>query len=173
LTALLFAELCAEAGLPPGVFNLVPAGGAVGSKLVTHTDVDKVAFTGSNGIGRLLRQLTAGSGKKLSLELGGKSPVVVFASADLDSAVEGVVNAIYLNQVGVITLGFVNHGLSCLNYLTLTFVFLSFFVPCITGSDLLCRQPPARRGECEAALHQQTESAIANIPPRPLTREEC
>lgn len=105
LTALLFAEICAEAGLPPGVFNVVTGNGAFGSSLAAHPDVDKVAFTGSTEVGKGLRRLTAGSGKKLSLELGGKSPVVVFDSADLDSAVEGIVDAIWFNQGQVCSAG--------------------------------------------------------------------
>jgi len=99
LTALRFAELCQEAGLPPGVVNIVTGDGpTTGQSIVTHPDVDKVAFTGSTEIGRLLRTSTAGSGKKLTLELGGKSPFIVFDDADLDSAVEGVVDAIWFNQ---------------------------------------------------------------------------
>ena len=98
LTALAFAEICREAGLPPGVVNIVTGDGATGTALVKHLDVDKVAFTGSTEVGRLIRQETAGSGKKLSLELGGKSPFIVFDDADLDGAVEGVVDAIWFNQ---------------------------------------------------------------------------
>lgn len=98
LTALLFAELCAEAGLPPGVVNVVTGDGRTGAALVAHPDVDKVAFTGSTEVGRAIRLATAGSGKKLSLELGGKSPFLVFDDADLDSVVEGVVDAIWFNQ---------------------------------------------------------------------------
>jgi aldehyde dehydrogenase (NAD+) len=98
LSALLFAEVVAEAGLPPGVVNIITGSGKAGEMIVTHKDVDKIAFTGSTEIGRTLRQLTAGSGKKISLELGGKSPVVVFDDADLDAAVEGVVDAIWFNQ---------------------------------------------------------------------------
>ncbi|CAC5358940.1 ALDH [Mytilus coruscus] len=105
LSALLLAEVCAEAGLPPGVFNVITGSGAMGSKLADHPDVDKVAFTGSTGVGQTLRRLTAGSGKKLSLELGGKSPVVVFETADLDSTVEGVVDAIWFNQGQVCSAG--------------------------------------------------------------------
>jgi len=105
LSALLFAEICAEAGLPAGVFNVVTGGGAMGQILAEHSDVDKVAFTGSTEIGKVLRQATAGTGKKLSLELGGKSPVVVFDSADLDSAVESVVDAIWFNQGQVCSAG--------------------------------------------------------------------
>ncbi len=81
-----------------GVFNVVTGNGAFGQSLAEHPKVDKVGFTGSTEVGQILRKATAGSGKKLSLELGGKSPFVVFDSADLDTAVEGVVDAIYFNQ---------------------------------------------------------------------------
>ncbi len=98
LTALRFAELCEEAGLPPGVVNIITGDGRTGEALVAHPEVDKIAFTGSTEVGRNIRIATAGSGKKLSLELGGKSPFIVFADADLDSVVEGVVDAIWFNQ---------------------------------------------------------------------------
>ncbi|MEJ2266533.1 MAG: aldehyde dehydrogenase family protein [Anaerolineales bacterium] len=98
LTALLFAEVVAEAGLPPGVINIITGSSKAGSMIVEHPDVDKIAFTGSTEVGRILRRQTAGSGKKLSLELGGKSPFIVFEDADLDSAIEGVVDAIWFNQ---------------------------------------------------------------------------
>lgn len=98
LTALLFAEIVADVGLPPGVINIITGGDETGAWITTHPDVDKVAFTGSTNVGRIIRRATAGSGKKLSLELGGKSPFVVFDTADLDSAVEGVVDAIWFNQ---------------------------------------------------------------------------
>ena len=98
LTALLFAELAADAGLPPGVLNVVTGDGATGALLVDNPGVDKIAFTGSTEVGRLIRQSTAGSGKSLTLELGGKSPFIVFEDADLDGAVEGVVDAIWFNQ---------------------------------------------------------------------------
>lgn len=98
LSALLFAEVVAEAGLPPGVINIITGSSKAGSMLVEHPDVDKIAFTGSTEVGRILRRQTAGTGKKLSLELGGKSPFIVFEDADLDSAVEGVVDAIWFNQ---------------------------------------------------------------------------
>ncbi len=98
LTALAFAEICREAGLPEGVVNIVCGDGATGAHLVGHPDVDKIAFTGSTDVGRIIRQATAGSGKKLSLELGGKSPFIVYEDADLDAAVEGVVDAIWFNQ---------------------------------------------------------------------------
>ncbi len=98
LTALRFAEIVREAGLPNGVFNLVTGDGSTGAALVEHPGVDKLAFTGSTEVGRRLRTATAGTGKALSLELGGKSPFIVFADADLDSVVEGVVDAIWFNQ---------------------------------------------------------------------------
>ena len=98
LTALRFAELVHDIGLPPGVFNLVTGDGRTGAEIVAHPDVDKIAFTGSTTVGRAIRVATAGSGKGLSLELGGKSPFVVFEDADLDSVVEGVVDAIWFNQ---------------------------------------------------------------------------
>ncbi len=98
LTALAFADIAREAGLPAGVFNLVTGDGQTGALIVGHDDVDKIAFTGSTEVGRIIRKATAGSGKKLSLELGGKSPFIVFEDADLDSVVEGVVDAIWFNQ---------------------------------------------------------------------------
>jgi len=98
LSALAFAELALEAGLPPGVLNVVTGDGRTGAALVAHPGLAKVAFTGSTEVGRQIRQATAGRGVKLSLELGGKSPFIVFDDADLDSAVEGVVDAIWFNQ---------------------------------------------------------------------------
>jgi aldehyde dehydrogenase (NAD+) len=98
LTALLFAEICASVGLPAGVVNIVTGDGKTGAAIVDHAGIDKIAFTGSTEVGRIIRRATAGTGKKLSLELGGKSPFIVFDDADLDSAVEGVVDAIWFNQ---------------------------------------------------------------------------
>ncbi len=97
LTALLFADICKQAGVPDGVVNIVTGDGAVGEMLVA-ADVDKIAFTGSTAVGKLIRKATAGTGKALTLELGGKSPYIVFDDADLDSAVEGLVDAIWFNQ---------------------------------------------------------------------------
>jgi aldehyde dehydrogenase (NAD+) len=96
LTALLFADICRQAGLPKGVVNIVTGDGAVGEMIVA-SEVDKIAFTGSTEVGRRIREATAGSGKALTLELGGKSPYIVFEDADLDSAVEGLVDAIWFN----------------------------------------------------------------------------
>jgi len=98
ITALAFAEICETVGLPPGVVNIVTGDGRVGEMITAHPNIDKIAFTGSTEVGRIIRKATAGSGKKLSLELGGKSPFIVFDDADLDSVVEGVVDAIWFNQ---------------------------------------------------------------------------
>ena len=98
LTALLFAEISREAGLPKGVLNIVTGDGDTGAALVDHPDVAKIAFTGSTEVGRKIRMVTAGTGKALTLELGGKSPYIVFDDADLDSAVEGLVDAIWFNS---------------------------------------------------------------------------
>ncbi|MDQ8146166.1 MAG: aldehyde dehydrogenase family protein [Gemmatimonadota bacterium] len=98
LTALLFAELAHQAGLPAGVLNVLTGDGRTGAALVEHRGINKVAFTGSTEVGRIIRKATAGSGKKLSLELGGKSPFIVYEDADLDAVVEGVVDAIWFNQ---------------------------------------------------------------------------
>ena len=98
LTALAFAEICVEVALPAGVVNIVTGDGATGEALVKHADVDKIAFTGSTEVGRAIRRATAASHKKLSLELGGKSPFIIFEDADLDSAVEGLVDGIWFNQ---------------------------------------------------------------------------
>src|SRR6201998_4737776 len=98
LTALAFAGLCQEVGIPAGVVNIVTGDGSTGEALVKHPDVEKIAFTGSTAAGRAIRRATAQSHKKLSLELGGKSPFIVFEDADLDSAVEGLVDGIWFNQ---------------------------------------------------------------------------
>jgi aldehyde dehydrogenase (NAD+) len=98
LTALLFGDLCREAGVPPGVVNIVTGDGRTGAALAAHPGVRKLAFTGSTEVGRILRRETAGTGKALTLELGGKSPFLVYDDADLDSVVEGVVDAIWFNQ---------------------------------------------------------------------------
>ncbi|HET9228631.1 MAG TPA: aldehyde dehydrogenase family protein [Thermoanaerobaculia bacterium] len=98
LTAAAFSEVCRDAGLPPGVVNILTGDGRTGELIVKHPGIDKIAFTGSTDVGRIIREATAGTGKKLSLELGGKSPFVVFDDADLDGAVEGVVDAIWFNQ---------------------------------------------------------------------------
>ena len=98
LSALLFAELAEQAGLPAGGLNIVTGDGDTGAALVKHKDVDKIAFTGSTEVGRLIRKETAGTGKSLTLELGGKSPYIVFDDADIDGAIEGLVDAIWFNQ---------------------------------------------------------------------------
>ncbi|MDO9416731.1 aldehyde dehydrogenase family protein [Pararhizobium sp.] len=119
LTALLFAELAAAAGLPAGVLNVVTGEGETGALLVDHVDIDKIAFTGSTEVGRIIRERTAGSGKSLTLELGGKSPFIVFDDADIDAAVEGVVDAIWFNQGQVCCAGsriLVHEGIADLFY---------------------------------------------------------
>jgi aldehyde dehydrogenase (NAD+) len=98
LTAILFADICRQAGLPKGVVNIVTGDGAVGEMIVAHEGIDKIAFTGSTSVGRKIREATAGSAKALTLELGGKSPYIVFDDADIDSAIEGLVDAIWFNQ---------------------------------------------------------------------------
>jgi len=98
LSALLFAEVCMQADLPAGVVNIVPGPSDIGMHLVSHPDIDKVAFTGSTGVGKLIHKATAGTDKALTLELGGKAANIVFEDAALDQAVEGIVNGIYFNQ---------------------------------------------------------------------------
>ncbi|HFB66680.1 MAG TPA: aldehyde dehydrogenase family protein [Aeromonadales bacterium] len=98
LTALYFAELCQKAGLPAGVVNIITGDGETGKAIVAHPKIKKIAFTGSTEVGKFIRKETAGSNKAITLELGGKSPFIVFADADLDSAVEGIVDAIWFNQ---------------------------------------------------------------------------
>ncbi|MGH3458801.1 aldehyde dehydrogenase family protein, partial [Aeromicrobium sp.] len=98
LTALLFAEICQQAELPPGVVNIITGAGPTGQALVEHPDVDKIAFTGSTAVGRQIARSVAGTHKKVTLELGGKAANIVFADAALDQAVEGIVNGIFFNQ---------------------------------------------------------------------------
>jgi len=98
LTALLFAEICQQADLPPGVVNIVTGAGGTGQALVAHPDVDKVAFTGSTDVGKAIARSIAGTGKKATLELGGKAANIVFDDAPLDQAVEGIVTGIFFNQ---------------------------------------------------------------------------
>jgi aldehyde dehydrogenase (NAD+) len=98
LTALLFAELCQQADLPPGVVNIVTGAGETGAAIVGHDDVDKVAFTGSTEVGKLIQRELAGTGKRLTLELGGKAANIVFDDAPVDQAVEGIVSGIFFNQ---------------------------------------------------------------------------
>ncbi|WP_406074921.1 aldehyde dehydrogenase family protein [Micromonospora sp. NBC_01638] len=98
LTALLFAEICQQADLPAGVVNIITGAGDTGRALVEHTGVDKVAFTGSTEVGRAIARSVAGTGKKLTLELGGKAANIVFDDAPIDQAVEGIVNGIFFNQ---------------------------------------------------------------------------
>jgi aldehyde dehydrogenase (NAD+) len=98
LTALVLAEIIQQADLPPGVVNILPGAGDIGSELVNHPGVDKIAFTGSTDVGKLIQRSLAGAGKKLTLELGGKAANIIFDDAPLDQAVEGIVNGIFFNQ---------------------------------------------------------------------------
>lgn len=98
LTALKFAELCKDAGLPDGVVNIISGAGQTGSQIVNHDDVDKIAFTGSTKVGKIIKKSLAGTDTKYSLELGGKGPNIIFEDAPIDQAVEGVINAIFFNQ---------------------------------------------------------------------------
>ncbi|MDQ3283188.1 MAG: aldehyde dehydrogenase family protein [Acidobacteriota bacterium] len=98
ITSLMLAEIIQEAELPPGVVNIVTGAGQTGAALVAHNDVDKIAFTGSTEVGKRIQRAIAGSGRKLTLELGGKAPNIVFEDAPIDQAVEGIVNGIYFNQ---------------------------------------------------------------------------
>lgn len=98
LTALKFAELCQDAGLPDGVVNIVTGAGQTGSYIVNHRDIDKIAFTGSTEVGKTIMKTLAGTDKKYTLELGGKGPNIIFEDAPVDQAVEGIINAIFFNQ---------------------------------------------------------------------------
>lgn len=98
LTALAFADICQQADLPPGVVNILTGAGETGRMLVEHPDVDKVAFTGSTEVGKAIQRAVAGTGKKLTLELGGKAANIIFDDAPIDEAIEGIVNGIYFNQ---------------------------------------------------------------------------
>jgi len=98
LTALLFAEVCQQAGLPDGVVNIVTGAGATGAAIVNHPGIDKVAFTGSTDVGKLIATSIAGTKKSATLELGGKAANIVFDDAAIDEAVEGIVNGIFFNQ---------------------------------------------------------------------------
>ena len=98
LTALKFAELCQDAGLPEGVVNIVTGAGQTGSQIVSHPDIHKIAFTGSTEVGKIIMKSLAGTDKKYTLELGGKGPNIIFEDAPVDQAVEGIINAIFFNQ---------------------------------------------------------------------------
>ena len=115
LTALKFAELCRDAGLPDGVVNIVTGFGETGSLIVEHDDVDKIAFTGSTNVGKIIQKATAGTGKKVTLELGGKGANIIYEDAPINQAVEGIVNAIFFNQGHVCCAGsrlFVQEGIA-------------------------------------------------------------
>ena len=134
LTAMLFAQLCHDSGVPNGVVNIINGAGETGATLAAHQGVDKVAFTGSTAVGRAIRLATAGQGKKLTLELGGKSAFIVFEDADLDAAVEGLVDSIWFNQGEV----------------------------CCAGSRLLVQAPVAQ--ELHAKLKQRMQQLRTGSP---------
>src|SRR5216110_1625109 len=98
LTALLFCDVVRQAELPPGVVNIITGDGRTGAEIVAHPGVDKIAFTGSTDVGKAIQRTLAGTGKRLTLELGGKAANIVFDDAPLDQAVEGIINGIYFNQ---------------------------------------------------------------------------
>lgn len=115
LTALKLAEIIADAGLPAGVVNIVTGAGATGAAIVNHPDVDKIAFTGSTDVGKIIQKAIAGTGKKLTLELGGKAANIIFEDAAIDQAVEGIINGIFFNQGHVCCAGsrlFVQEGIA-------------------------------------------------------------
>lgn len=115
LTALKFAELCRDAGLPDGVVNIVTGAGQTGSQIVNHDDIDKIAFTGSTKVGKIIKKSLAGTDTKYTLELGGKGPNIIFEDAPIDQAVEGIINAIFFNQGHVCCAGsrlFVQEGIA-------------------------------------------------------------
>jgi len=115
LTALKFAEICQDAGLPDGVVNIVTGAGQTGAAIVDHPDVDKIAFTGSTEVGKIIQKSLAGTKKKFTLELGGKGPNIVFEDAPINQAVEGIINAIFFNQGHVCCAGsrlFVQEGIA-------------------------------------------------------------
>jgi len=115
LTALKMAEIIMEAGLPPGVVNIITGAGATGAAIVNHPDVNKIAFTGSTDVGKIIQKATAGTGKKLTLELGGKAANIIFEDAPIDQAVEGIINGIFFNQGHVCCAGsrlFVQEGVA-------------------------------------------------------------
>ncbi len=98
LTAMKFAELVKDAGVPDGVINIVTGAGQTGAEIVNHKDIDKIAFTGSTRVGKIIQQSLAGTDKRYSLELGGKGAMIIFEDAPIDQAVEGIINAIFFNQ---------------------------------------------------------------------------
>jgi aldehyde dehydrogenase (NAD+) len=106
LTAIKLAELIHDAGLPAGVVNIVTGAGATGAALVNHPDVDKIAFTGSTNVGKIIQKAVAGTNKKVTLELGGKAANIIFDDAPIDQAVEGIINGIFFNQGSCVLCGF-------------------------------------------------------------------
>jgi len=179
LTALRFAELCDEAGLPPGVVNIVTGDGRAGELLVGHAGIDKVAFTGSTEVGRQIRRATAGQGKKLSLELGGKSPFIVFDDADVDGAIEGLVDAIWFNQGQVCCAGsrlLVQESIAeaFLARLKARMATLRVGDPLDKAIDIGAVVDPVQRERIAALVEQGVaEGASMYQPPAPLPAQGC
>ncbi|HWD25879.1 MAG TPA: aldehyde dehydrogenase family protein [Rhizomicrobium sp.] len=179
LTALLFAEICDEAGLPKGVVNIVTGAGETGKAVVEHGGIDKIAFTGSTEVGRIIRTATAGTGKKLTLELGGKSPFIVFEDADLDAAVEGAVDAIWFNQGQVCCAGsrlLVQESVAEKLYAKLRARMETLRVgdPLDKNTDIGAIVSPKQRSQIEGLVKQGVaEGAILFQPPSYKTEERC
>jgi len=178
LTALAFAEICREAGLPPGVVNIVTGDGATGALLV-EAEVDKIAFTGSTEVGRGIRRATAGTGKRLTLELGGKSPFIVFADADQEAAVEGVVDAIWFNQGEVCCAGsriLVQEGVAAAftERLRRRMATMRLGDPLDKSIDMGAVVHPVQLDRIRALVEQaQAEGAVLHQPQAPLPGVGC
>ena len=162
LSALMLAEIFEEAGLPEGVVNIITGDGRVGEMLVNHPDINKIAFTGSTKVGRMIREQTAGTGKKLTLELGGKSPFIVFDDADLDSAVEGVVDAIWFNQGQVCCAGsrlLVQEGIaeSFIEKIKQRMTKLTLGDPLDKNTDIGAIIDPSQRARIESIVKQSVD----------------
>jgi aldehyde dehydrogenase (NAD+) len=178
LTALLFAQVCAEAKLPAGVVNIVTGAGETGRLVAEHPGIDKVAFTGSTEVGRAIRIATAGTGRKLTLELGGKSPFVVFADADLDAAVEGAVDAIWFNQGQVCCAGsrlLVQESVEArfLEKLKVRMETLRVGDPLDKSTDIGAIVSPKQRGQIADKVQRGVEEGALLFQPRNACPEGC
>ncbi|MGB6486800.1 MAG: aldehyde dehydrogenase family protein [Steroidobacteraceae bacterium] len=177
LTALFFASLCADAGVPPGVINILTGDGRVGELIVQHPGIAKIAFTGSTEVGRLIRRSTAGTGKSLTLELGGKSPFVVLEDADLDAAVEGLIDAIWFNQGQVCCAGsrlIVEEGVlgALVSKIKTRLTHLRIGDPLDKAIDMGALISPAHRQRVQRLVEQaQAQGATLWQPDIPLPRQ--
>ncbi|MGA8095868.1 MAG: aldehyde dehydrogenase family protein [Steroidobacteraceae bacterium] len=177
LTALFFASLCADAGVPPGVINILTGDGRVGELIVQHPGIAKIAFTGSTEVGRLIRRSTAGTGKSLTLELGGKSPFVVLEDADLDAAVEGLIDAIWFNQGQVCCAGsrlIVEEGVlgALVSKIKTRLTHLRIGDPLDKAIDMGALISPAHRQRVQRFVEQaQAQGATVWQPEIPLPRQ--